>query len=153
MTELQQWADNQIKSLVALGVDAVDAEQSVKWALDNLQDGVEPDAWVPTAKQLEERIDDSDVHDARVAWYASDSVPSKFKRLLDARGGAMSKNDLDSIAKDHGFESAGEMNRLVAGVDISTAEKFSAFERWRLEDGRKAGLLLLIESTAENDHE
>lgn len=86
MTDLQKWADSQTKTLVALGIDAADAEQSVKWTLDNLPVGMSPDAWIPTPTQLDQRIDDSDVHAARVAWYADESVPPRFKRLLDARG-------------------------------------------------------------------
>jgi len=79
------WAESQIKTLIALGFDAADAERTVKWTLENMPPGADPETWVPSAAQLEQRITDADVHDARVAWYASDSVPPKFKRLLDAR--------------------------------------------------------------------
>jgi len=50
---------------------------------------------------------------------------------------------MDRIAKMMGFEDAAEMNRLVAQADISTPEKLAAFERWKEEDGTKAGLLAL----------
>jgi hypothetical protein len=86
MIDLQEWADGQIGMLIGLGTDVADAEASVKWVLDNLPAGMHPDKWVPTARQLEQRIDDSDIHDARVVWYASNSVPVEYKRLLDARG-------------------------------------------------------------------
>ena len=49
----------------------------------------------------------------------------------------------DTVARANGFESATEMNRLVATAKINTPERLAAFEAWRERDGTKGGLLAL----------
>jgi len=84
----QKWADRQIAALLDLGIDLADAQASVQWALDHLPEGADPDTWIPPAERLErDPAAPESVQDARTAWYASDSVPAKYKRLLDAREG------------------------------------------------------------------
>lgn len=80
----QDWAEQQIAALVEIGVDLIEAQRSVKWILENLPDGENPATWIPTAEQMWSEITQSDIDDARADWYASDAVPSKYKRLLDA---------------------------------------------------------------------
>lgn len=80
----QDWAESQIATLVEIGVDLVEAQRSVKWVLDNLPDGENPAAWIPTAEQMRPDVTDTDVQDARADWYANDAISPKYKRLLDA---------------------------------------------------------------------
>ena len=80
----QDWAEQQIAALVEIGVDLIEAQRSIKWILENLPDGENPATWIPTADQMWSEITQSDIDDARADWYASDAVPPKYKRLLDA---------------------------------------------------------------------
>jgi hypothetical protein len=80
----QNWAESQIAALVEIGIDLQEAQRSVKWVLDNLPQGEDPATWIPSAEQINVEISDADIVDARADWYASDSVPPRFKRLLDA---------------------------------------------------------------------
>ena len=50
---------------------------------------------------------------------------------------------MDEFAKLNGFEDWAEMSQLVSYADISTPEKLARFNNWKLNDGSKAGLLLL----------
>ena len=84
--ELHKWADRQLAALLDLGIDLADAQRSVRWALDHLPEGADPDTWIPPDELLErDPSTPESVQDARTAWYASDAVPPKYKRLLDAR--------------------------------------------------------------------
>ena len=81
----RKWADGQIAALVELGVDLPDAQRSVKWVLDTMPEDADPNTWIPTAEQLyRDPSTPESVQDARTAWYASEAVPAKYKRLLDA---------------------------------------------------------------------
>ena len=82
--ELRKWADGQVQALIDCGVDPLDAENTVKRVLAKLPEGVDPDTWIPPADNGEVEITEADVEDARANWYASDAVPAKYKRLLDA---------------------------------------------------------------------
>lgn len=55
---------------------------------------------------------------------------------------------MDELARLNGFESAVEMNKLIAAVDISTPEKLQAFNTWKEGDGSKAGLQQLLPKSA-----
>jgi hypothetical protein len=81
----EKWADLQIAALLEIGVDATDAQRSVKWTLDNLPTGEDPNTWIPDGHDNTDVSSSAIIHDARVAWYANDAVPARFKRLLDAR--------------------------------------------------------------------
>ena len=81
----KQWADAQVAALVELGIDLADAQRSVKWTLDTMPEDADPNTWIPSAEQLYHDPSTSEsIQDARTAWYASDAVPAKYKRLLDA---------------------------------------------------------------------
>lgn len=80
----RKWADEQIAILLDLGIDLPEAQRCVKWVLDNLPEGEDPSEWVPPAYMLDTPLDDAAVQDARIDWYAKESVPPRFKRLLDA---------------------------------------------------------------------
>lgn len=83
--ELQAWSEQQIKALQAIGIDALDAQRTVKWVLDHLPPNADPNTWVPTLAQLDEPVDsEATLTDARADWYAAQAIPSKFKRILDA---------------------------------------------------------------------
>jgi len=83
--DTHKWIDKQTKALIDAGVNPVDAARSAKWAIDTMPAGSDPDTWIPTVLDIAENPDDETVlHDTRVAWYADDSIPAKFKRLLDA---------------------------------------------------------------------
>ena len=83
MTEREQWAEEQVEGLVDAGVDLVDAQATVARVLAAMPDDADPNTWLP---DLDATLTDADVVDARADWYASDTVPPKFKRLLDAVG-------------------------------------------------------------------
>jgi hypothetical protein len=83
MTEREQWTEEQVIGLVNAGVDLVDAQATVARVLAAMPEGADPDMWLP---DLDATLTDADVVDARADWYASDAVPPKFKRLLDAVG-------------------------------------------------------------------
>lgn len=83
--DAHKWIDKQTKALIDAGVNPVDAQRSAKWAIDTMPAGADPDTWIPTVLDIAENPDDpAVVQDTRVAWYADESVPAKFKRLLDA---------------------------------------------------------------------
>jgi len=82
--ELKAWAEGQIKALVEIGVDGLEAQNTVKRVLAQLPEGADPNTWIPGVETEEIEITESDIDDARADWWASDAVPSKFKRLLDA---------------------------------------------------------------------
>ncbi len=82
----QQWADQQIATLVELGIDIADAERQVKWVLDNLPEGEDPATYIfPDGALWQDPASDESVQDARVNWYTAEHVQPKYKRLLDAR--------------------------------------------------------------------
>lgn len=49
----------------------------------------------------------------------------------------------EDIVKENGFIDVSEFNKLVAAVDISTAEKLDAYKHWQNNDCTKVGLLKL----------
>lgn len=82
----RKWADLQIAALLDLGIDLADAQRSVQWVLDRMPEDADPDTWIPDADLLySEPSSPEAIQDARAAWYASDGVQGKYKRLLDAR--------------------------------------------------------------------
>jgi hypothetical protein len=83
MTEREQWAEEQVIGLVNAGVDLVDAQATVARVLAAMPEDADLNTWLP---DLDATLTDADVVDARADWYASDTVPPKFKRLLDAVG-------------------------------------------------------------------
>lgn len=80
------WAETQIRLLLQLGVDVEDAQASVGWVLAHLPEGADPATWLPPAELFagDAAVTPAHVQDARTDWYARDSVPARFKRLLDA---------------------------------------------------------------------
>ena len=87
MTDRDRWAEDQIADLIQSGVDPLDAEKVVATALAEIPMGEDPViyAQTPMAAAREAEITAEDIADARADWYASDDVPQRYKRLLDAR--------------------------------------------------------------------
>lgn len=83
--QLAKWAEKQIQALITIGLDAIEAERSVTWVLQHLPPGADPTTYVFPAEVLNEPLDEKAINDARADWYSSDSVPAKYKRLLDAK--------------------------------------------------------------------
>lgn len=83
-TATTAWSEQQIRELLALGVDLADAQASIAFVLDNLPPGADVATWVPDPALLDEPLDEAAIDDARIAYYAGDHVPARFKRLLDA---------------------------------------------------------------------
>ena len=69
--------EKQIQTLIDLGDDPADAERIVQIAAES--------PLLPQNASVASIITDSDIEDARADWYASDEVPVRFKRLLDAK--------------------------------------------------------------------
>ncbi len=82
-----RWAEDQIADLVEAGTDALDAEKVVTAALAAIPMGEDPATYTQTsmAAGRDAEITDEDIADARADWYASDEVPQRYKRLLDAK--------------------------------------------------------------------
>ena len=87
MTDRDKWAEDQTADLIESGEDALDAEKVVAAALAAIPAGEDPATYVqtPTAAAADAEITAEDVADARADWYASDDVPQRYKRILDAR--------------------------------------------------------------------
>lgn len=87
LTDRQRWAERQIEALIEMGDDPQDAEKFVAAVLARAPEGADLDAYVPSPllATRDAAITDGDVADARADWYASEDVPARFKRLLDAR--------------------------------------------------------------------
>ena len=83
--QLAKWAESQIQALIGIGYDAIEAERSVNWVIMHLPPGANPTTYIFQADTLSEPLDDKATDDARADWYASEAVPTKYKRLLDAR--------------------------------------------------------------------
>lgn len=79
-----RWAESQIRELLAIGIDLADAQATVAWVLDHAPAGADPNTWIPDASLLDEPLDEAAIQDARIAYYAGEHVPARFKRLLDA---------------------------------------------------------------------
>lgn len=84
MADHSKWAEEQIQALMDIGIDEAEAQRSINWVLKNMPEGADPSRWIPTAAQLDTPLDEADIQDARTDWYAKDSVPPEFNRLLDA---------------------------------------------------------------------
>ena len=82
--ELRRWAEAQTQELIRIGIDAIEAERSVKWVLEHLPPGADPEPSLLPAETLNEPLDEKAIADARIDWFASAAIPNKFKRLLDA---------------------------------------------------------------------
>lgn len=53
-------------------------------------------------------------------------------------------NDLERTPYAMGFESAAELFRLIARLDLSIPETNAKFQYWKMEDGTKAGFVKLF---------
>ena len=91
MTEAEQkrrqaWATKQLTVLVDMGLDLADAERIVMAVLADAPEGADLDTFIPPEPGFSapEEITAADIQAARAAWYADDTVPPSFKRLLDA---------------------------------------------------------------------
>lgn len=81
-----RWANAQVRELIALGVNPVDAQASVNWVLRHLPAGADPATYVfPDHVLIDELTTREVIADARIAFYASDDIPSRYKRILDAK--------------------------------------------------------------------
>jgi hypothetical protein len=78
-----QWHNAQVAALVDIGVNPLDAERSVSWAIKAAPVDADPATWIPTAHDVSLPVDQAALMDARIAWYTD--KPAKVKRLLDAR--------------------------------------------------------------------
>lgn len=82
--ELAKWAADEVNALISCGIDPLDAQNTVKRVLAKLPAGADPRTWTPTAPLGDVEITENDIQDARADWYASETVPAKFKMILDA---------------------------------------------------------------------
>lgn len=80
----RRWMEEQITALVEAGVDLADAQRSVNWVLAHLPANADPRVWRPSPQLLAGIVQAEAIRDARADWYASDAIPPRFKRLLDA---------------------------------------------------------------------
>ena len=87
MADRNRWAETQIADLVESGTDPLDAEKVVADALAAIPAGEDPATYTqtPAAAAADANITEEDIADARADWYASDAVPQRYKRILDAR--------------------------------------------------------------------
>ena len=87
MTDRDKWAEDQLADLIEAGADPLDAEKVVAAALAAIPAGEDPATYTqtPMAAARDAEITDEDIADARADWYASDAVPQRYKRILDAK--------------------------------------------------------------------
>lgn len=80
------WQEKQIRALLEIGTDPLDAEMAVKQAMV-LAGPNDPETYIPSQAQMEAlaEIGVTDLTDARSDWYASEDVPVEYRRLLDAQ--------------------------------------------------------------------
>lgn len=87
--QLAEWAEGQIQALISLDINPLEAQRSIQWLLDHLPPLADPNKWIPSAEQLADVEPTAPrgypIVDARLAWYVSEAIPTKYKRLLDAR--------------------------------------------------------------------
>lgn len=82
-TDLERWADGQVRAAIARGINPLDAQAAVKAFLKLLPPGADPDTYVVPPRQLEQVLgSEAVIADARSAWYAE--VDSRYARILDA---------------------------------------------------------------------
>jgi hypothetical protein len=85
--ELERWASRQIAALIDAGTNAIDAHNQVTRFLAKLPVGADPSTYVSRDTVSSEDLTSKAVlNDLRSAWYGSDSVEARFKRILDAKG-------------------------------------------------------------------
>jgi hypothetical protein len=86
-TDLEKWAERETRVLIDAGFNPMDAERGINWAVDNVPLESEPETWIPPEYVLENQaeITEGDIQRARADWYARDSVPTRYKRILDAK--------------------------------------------------------------------
>lgn len=80
-TDLEKWADGQVRAAVARGINVLDAAKAVKDFLRLLPPGADPDTYIVPPRYLEQDLPLM-VDDARAAWY--EEVDPRYARLLDA---------------------------------------------------------------------
>lgn len=81
----EKWQEETIRTLIELGIDAAEAQRSVKWVIDHLPEGADPNTYIFSADELyEDPASTAAIADSRADWYAKDGVLPKFKRILDA---------------------------------------------------------------------
>jgi len=87
MTDRDRWAEDQMADLIEAGVDVLDAEKIVAAALAAIPLGEDPATYTqaPMAAARDAEVTEEDIADARADWYASDAVPQRYKRILDAK--------------------------------------------------------------------
>lgn len=82
----QRWIDRQVQALIAIGVDAADAQAVVQRANDLIPPDEDEDAWIPGAGDVYDNPASAEsINDSRIAWYSSPHVDAKYKRILDSR--------------------------------------------------------------------
>ena len=82
----RRFALQQTTALLELGIPVADVERTLTWIEQRLPESADPATWIPTASELfEEPSSQAVVLDARIAWYAKPGIPSRFRRLLDAK--------------------------------------------------------------------
>lgn len=85
MSNLERWKSAQIAAAIERGTNPIDAQMSLKWFLEHLPPGANPESYIMPSYALEQTLaSEVALSDARAAWYGSSDVPVVFKRLLDA---------------------------------------------------------------------
>jgi len=79
---MSAWAEEQVQTLMALGVRPEDAQASVSWVRSKAPRDADLSTWLPVADLLVDQIDHAAAQDARAAWYQW--APPEYRRLLDA---------------------------------------------------------------------
>lgn len=82
--ELAKWASHEINALISIGLDPLDAQNTVKRVLAKLPENADPRTWLPPVPGGNVEIDEAHVLDARADYYADEDVPDKFRMLIDA---------------------------------------------------------------------
>lgn len=82
--ELSKWIRDQIRRLMQDGFPLNQAEETVRWVIQNCPPDEDPREWVPRYSMVPHELDEVAVAAAAEAWRNDPDIPLKWRRLLDA---------------------------------------------------------------------
>ena len=83
----RRFALRQTAELLRLGVSVADVERTLIWIEQRLPIDADPATWIPTPSELfDDPAGQTALLDARMDWYVKPWIPSRFRRILDAKG-------------------------------------------------------------------
>lgn len=86
MTLDRRFVLRQTAALLDLGIPVADVERTLTWIEQRLPIDADPVTWIPTPSELfEEPGAEAALLDSRMSWYSKPGIPSRYRRILDAK--------------------------------------------------------------------